>query len=550
MTFLDAKFGENSQASELELQMEQNPPPFPSPEELKAKITEFMKSNFGDRVSVATFTQPEPAEAPTDEKPVESDSDEFEFNFLPRDIKAHLDRFVIKQDEAKKVLSIAVCDHYNHAKFLRQLEKENPKRAEETEYAKQNVILVGPTGVGKTYLIKHIADLIKVPFVKADATKFSETGYVGGDVEDLVRELVHKANGNVNLAQFGIIYIDEIDKIASTGNLIGRDVSGRGVQTTLLKLMEETEVPVRSMNDIQAQLQAAFEFQKRGKAKRETINTRHILFVVSGAFEKLKEQVARRVRQGRIGFSAQPVQVMDNELFQHVTTHDFVEYGFEPEFIGRLPVRVVCEDLDADDLFKIMKFSEGSLLRQYERAFRAYGIEISFEDEALRLIAEEASKEKTGARGLLTVFEKLFRDYKYYLAGSGLSQMRVTVDLVRGPKRVLERLMAEGQRQEAVTLEGGARQFADKFKAEHGIEIVFEEAAVRRLLQRAQRERMKMEELCAHLFKDFQFGLSLISKNTGQRKFVLDAAAVDAPDKFLSELVVQSYYSVASGEKA
>ena len=550
MTFLDAKFGENSQASELELQMEQNPPPFPSPEELKAKITEFMKSNFGDRVSVATFTQPEPAEVPTDEKPVETDSEEFEFNFLPRDIKAHLDRFVIKQDEAKKVLSIAVCDHYNHAKFLRQLEKENPKRAEETEYAKQNVILVGPTGVGKTYLIKHIADLIKVPFVKADATKFSETGYVGGDVEDLVRELVHKANGNVNLAQFGIIYIDEIDKIASAGNLIGRDVSGRGVQTTLLKLMEETEVPVRSMNDIQAQLQAAFEFQKRGKAKRETINTRHILFVVSGAFEKLKEQVARRVRQGRIGFSAQPVQVMDNELFQHVTTHDFVEYGFEPEFIGRLPVRVVCEDLDADDLFKIMKFSEGSLLRQYERAFRAYGIEISFEDEALRLIAEEASKEKTGARGLLTVFEKLFRDYKYYLAGSGLSQMRVTVDLVREPKRVLERLMAEGQRQEAVTLEGGARQFADKFKAEHGIEIVFDEAAVQRLLQRAQRERMKMEELCAHLFKDFQFGLSLIRKNTGQRKFVLDAAAVDAPDKFLSELVVQSYYSVASGEKA
>ncbi len=241
---------------------------------------------------------------------------------------------------------------------------------------------------------------------------------------------------------------------------------------------------------------------------------------------------------------------MDNELFQHVTTHDFVEYGFEPEFIGRLPVRVVCEDLDADDLFKIMKFSEGSLLRQYERAFRAYGIEISFEDEALRLIAEEASKEKTGARGLLTVFEKLFRDYKYYLAGSGLGQMRVTVDLVREPKRVLERLMAEGQRQEAVTLEGGARQFADKFKAEHGIEIVFDEAAVQRLLQRAQRERMKMEELCAHLFKDFQFGLSLIRKNTGQRKFVLDAAAVDAPDKFLSELVVQSYYPVASAEKA
>jgi ATP-dependent Clp protease ATP-binding subunit ClpX len=530
--------------------MEQNPPPFPSPEELKAKITEFMKSNFGDRVSVATFTQPDPAQVPSDEKPDEAIGEEFEFNFLPRDIKEHLDRFVIKQDEAKKVLSIAVCDHYNHAKFLQRLERDDPKRAEETEYAKQNVILVGPTGVGKTYLIKHIADLIKVPFVKADATKFSETGYVGGDVEDLVRELVHKANGNVNLAQFGIIYIDEIDKIASAGNFIGRDVSGRGVQTTLLKLMEETEVPVRSMNDIQAQLQAAFEFQKRGKAKRETINTRHILFVVSGAFEKLKEQVARRLRQSQIGFSAQPVQVMDNELFRHVTTHDFVEYGFEPEFIGRLPVRVVCEDLDPDDLFKIMKFSEGSLLRQYERAFRAYGIEVSFEDEALRLMAEEAAKEKTGARGLLTVFEKLFRDYKYYLAGSGLSQMRVTADLVREPKRVLERLMAEGHRQEAVALEAGASRFADKFKAEHGIEVGFSDAAVRRLVERAQQERMAMEELCAHLFKDFQFGLSLIKKNTGRKNFVLDAAAVEAPDKFLSELVLQSYYPVASTEKA
>src|SRR3984893_14791346 len=229
--------------------MEQNPPPppFPSPEELKAKITEFMKTNFGDRLSVANFTQPEPAESGVEENPDKVDHEEFVFNFLPRDIKAHLDRFVIKQDEAKKVLSIAVCDHYNHANYLRRLEKEDPGRAEETEYAKQNVILVGPTGVGKTYLIKHIADLIKVPFVKADATKFSETGYVGGDVEDLVRELVQKANGNVNLAQFGIIYIDEIDKIASAGNLIGRDVSGRGVQTTLLKLMEETEVPVRSM---------------------------------------------------------------------------------------------------------------------------------------------------------------------------------------------------------------------------------------------------------------------------------------------------------------
>ena len=507
--------------------MQENPPPppFPSPEELKTKITEFMKQNFGDRVSVAAFPAPDAAEAEPEEKAEKIDSREFEFDFLPRDIKAHLDRFVIKQDEAKKVLAIAVCDHYNHAKYLRQLEIENPKAAEQTEYAKQNVILVGPTGVGKTYLIKHIADLIQVPFVKADATKFSETGYVGGDVEDLVRELVHKADGDINLAQFGIIYIDEVDKIASAGNMIGRDVSGRGVQTTLLKLMEETEVPVRSMNDLQAQLQAAFEYQRKGKARRDMINTRHILFVVSGAFEKLKEQVARRVRQGQIGFQANPVDVMDNELFQHVTT-----------------VRVVCLDLAADDLFKIMKFSEGSILRQYERAFRAYGIDISFDDDALRLIAESAAKEKTGARGLLTVFEKLFRDYKYHLAGSGLSQLRVTAELVREPKLVLDRLMAEGEKHEAKMLEEAGRRWAQAFGREHGLEIVFDDGALRRLVERAQTERMHMNDLCTHLFKDYQFGLGLVKKNTGRTRFVLGAEAVDAPDRCLSELVVQSYY--------
>ena len=516
-------------------------PPFPTPEELQAKLSEFMKSNFGDKVSFATFPQPERAEEGEDEKPVNRSGEQFVFDFLPRDIKAHLDRFVIKQEEAKKVLSIAVCDHYNHVNHVRKLENEDAARAQEMEYAKQNVILVGPTGVGKTYLIKHIADLIKVPFVKADATKFSETGYVGGDVEDLVRELVQKADGDVALAQFGIIYIDEVDKLASVSNMVGRDVSGRGVQTTLLKLMEDTEVPLRSANDLQGQLQAAFEFQRRGKAKRETISTRHILFVVSGAFERLKAQVSRRLAQGQIGFKPESGKVLDNEIFEHVGTQDFVEYGFEPEFIGRLPVRVVCEELTADDLYRIMKYSEGSILRQYERAFRAYGIEISFEDEALLLMANAAAQEKTGARGLLTVWEKLFRDYKYYLAGSGLTQLRVTEELVREPRRVLERLMAEGQEHERETLMLQAGAFAERFSSEYGVELRFDESALRRLVERAVAERMKMSDLCAHLFKDFQFGLSLIRKNTGKNAFVLNASAVEAPDKFLSELVLQSY---------
>ncbi len=212
-------------------------------------------------------------------------------------------------------------------------------------------------------------------------------------------------------------------------------------------------------------------------------------------------------------------------------------------------MRVVCEELTADDLFQIMKFSEGSILRQYERAFRAYGIEISFEEEALRLIAEEAATEKTGARGLLTVAEKLFRDFKYHLAGSGLTQLRVSSELVREPKRVLERLMAEGHKQEEAALLASARGFAEQFEQEHGLALSFDDAALQRLVERAGAERMTMSELCAHLFKDYQFGLNLIQKNTGQSRFVLNREAIDAPDKFLSDLVVRSHYPLAPADK-
>src|ERR1700726_2084769 len=280
--------------------------PFPSPEELQKKIQEFMKANFGEHVAVSAFTQP----ASTDEAPPEERQesiDPFQFNATPKQIKAHLDRFVIQQEEAKKPLSIAVCDHYNHVNRVHRLEKENPEAASQIEYTKGNVLLLGPTGVGKTYLVKHIAELIGVPFVKADATKFSETGYVGGDVEDLVRELVQRADGDPEIAQYGIIYIDEIDKIATSSNISGRDVSGRGVQTTFRKFMKETEVPLRNPMDLQSQLQSALEFQRRGKAKKEIINTRHILFICSGAFDRLNDQVERRLRQANIGFGSAPL---------------------------------------------------------------------------------------------------------------------------------------------------------------------------------------------------------------------------------------------------
>ena len=363
--------------------------PYPSPEELQKKIQEFMKANFGDKVSVAAFTQPETTEEEPPVQPAQS-FDPLEFRLTPRQVKAHLDRFVIRQDDAKKTLAIAVCDHYNHVNLIRRLEKEDPKEAAAIEYTKSNVLILGPTGVGKTYLVKHIAELIGVPFVKADATKFSETGYVGGDVEDLVRELVQRADGDHDLAQYGIIYVDEIDKLATSGRMIGRDVSGRGVQTTLLKLMEETEVPLRNPMDIQSQIQSALEFQKKGKTRKEVINTRHILFICSGAFDRLREQVDRRLRAASIGFAAEPAPREPGQIFRAAETQDFIEFGLEPEFVGRLPVRVICDELDANDYFAILKTSEGSVIRQYLRAFEAFGIHAAFQDDALREIAAQA----------------------------------------------------------------------------------------------------------------------------------------------------------------
>lgn len=384
----------------------------------------------------------------------------FSFHLKPADIARYLDRFVIGQREAKKVLSVALCDHFQH---VRMSLEGRPAPF----YQKQNVLLLGPTGVGKTHLIRSAAEMIGVPFVKADATKFSETGYVGGDVDDLVRDLVRRAGGDTRKAEHGIIYLDEVDKLATREPGSGRDVSGRGVQTNLLKLMEDGDVPLVSPNDVTGQLQSAMAAMRGGGAPvQETLNTRHILFIVSGAFSGLDRVVRDRLDAvpsssttggGSGALPASLEALMDrlaggapskrletgavDRWLARAGTSDFIAYGLEPEFVGRLPVRVACHGLDREDLFAVLKRSESSLIHQYERAFAAYGIEVVFQDDGLRRLADLAAEEGTGARGLMTVCERVFRDLKFRLPSSRVRRFAVTASLVEDPRAELRRLL-------------------------------------------------------------------------------------------------------------
>ena len=460
------------------------------------------------------------------------------FSMKPREIRDYLNRFVIKQDEAKKVLSVSICDHYNHVRRC----LENPE-LKEAEYGKQNILILGPTGVGKTYLMRTIAKLIGVPFVKADATKFSETGYVGSDVEDLVRDLVKTANGNVDLAQYGIIYIDEIDKIAGRGDAVGRDVSGRGVQINLLKLMEESNVNVVSPQDMMGQMQLAMS-ARSGKKPKRTINTRHILFIVSGAFDKLGENIAERMNKNRIGFSADTsdyeTDIDISDYLKYAETSDFIKYGFEAEFIGRLPVRVACEALKSDDLANILVSSEGSILRQYTDDFAGYGIDFSITPEAVRKIADLAHREKTGARGLMTVLERTLRNFKFELPSSGISRFELDTETVDNPKEALKKLLIENGdlRRDAMLADIDA--FSASFEKSEGFKMNFDDGAKEALLERAIESDKSISSLCAELFKDYKHGLAIVSRNTGKKSFPISAAAVKNPDKFISDMVVES----------
>jgi endopeptidase Clp ATP-binding regulatory subunit ClpX len=528
--------------------MSEKEPPNPL-DEIQKQLSELFKGSNVKVSAPGMADSTAPAESdPTEETPQENSALQAvrRFHLKPKEIRDYLNRFVVRQDEAKKVLSVAICDHYNQAR-----QRLAEKTGMAAEYSKQNILLLGPTGVGKTYLIRNIARLIGVPFVKADATKFSETGYVGSDVEDLVRDLVKTAEGDVELARYGIIFVDEIDKITSESSQGGRDVSGRGVQINLLKLMEETDVNLISPTDMMSQMQAAMEMQRGGQPRPKSINTRHILFIVSGAFDKLGESIRKRLTKSEMGFGANLSETDDDsaKYLQHAETRDFIKYGFEPEFIGRVPVRVACEPLKEEDLSRILTTSEGSILNQYRDDFNGYGIDFNISADAILAISRLAAQESTGARGLMTVLERTFRDFKFELPSTAIKRFDIDAETVENPANALNQIKVENAHLQHDVWIDDMKRFSTVFEKRHGYTLEFRPLAIEALIAEAETKDRTLQSLCEEKFKDFEHGLSIINRNTGQTVFKIGKPAVEDPDGELSKWVVRSIENLKHQKK-
>jgi len=565
-----------------------------TPKEIEKEISQLLSKKFGDRVSIVspvTVTQnveTDPTGLPTPPSPID-------FDLRPEDLVAFLDQYIVKQDLAKTVLATKICTHFNRIKHMAGSPGEI---GDMVGSIKNNVLMLGPTGVGKTYMIRLIAKKIGVPMVKGDATKFSETGYVGGDVEDLVRDLVREADGDIERAQFGIIYIDEIDKIASSRNFVGADVSRTGVQRALLKPLEETDVDLKVPHDPISMIQEIEHFRKTGKREKATVNTRHILFIVSGAFSELIEIIKKRVSEQGIGFGANITKpTHDTHLLRHLKSEDLIQFGFESEFVGRLPVRAVFESLKQDDLFAILKSPNNPIILGKKLDFAAYGIAVKFSDEALRLLAGRAFEEHTGARGLVSAVEQALLLFEKRLPSTDIQQFPVTEAVIKTPDAVLDRWLAFPRDPERTLdferiaqaeiayvqdyIRTNSRALTDKhnltltesrialaaahyaghlmdvggvlrkiktlldqtknielnFFKRHDINIIFEEEAIDFVIGQFLTAAITPDELSRKLSADFELGLKLVQEKSGKNRFFIPKQALLTPEEYLNNLI-------------
>ncbi len=575
--------------------MEKQNEKIPSPREIEKEISEFLAKKFKSNVKIMS-----PVVLPQ-ELTVEKDKElphkikKINFDLLPEDLIAYLDQYIVKQDMAKAILATKICTHFNR---IKRAEDYPDDINEMVGSIKNNVLMIGPTGVGKTYIVKLIAKKIGVPFVKGDATKFSETGYVGGDVEDLIRDLVREADDDIELAQNGIIYIDEIDKIASSRNLIGADVSRTGVQRALLKPMEETDIDLKVPHDPISMIQEIERFRKTGKRDKRIVSTKNILFIMSGAFNDLTQIIKKRIMDQGIGFGAHITSPKkDIDLLKHVKSEDLIEYGFESEFVGRLPVISVLENLTENDLFEILKNPNNPIILSKKLDFDAYGISIKFEDEALRIFAENAFSEKTGARGLVSAIERKMLLFEKKLPSKGTKKFPVTATVIENPEESLEALivspdekkindsfekLSNKEREFIKTyLKSNKKNLSEKhnltmtssridiiaeyytryimdtgsgikkiksfydeikkielyFFKTHDINIVLEEDAIDYIIEQFVISEIHLDTFYKQLTKDFELGLKLVREKTGKNRFFVTRKALLNPESFISELI-------------
>ncbi len=568
----------------------------PDPKELEKEIGEFLAKKFGKNAKIISpMVLPQEVVLGKSKKSSKKEK-KIDFNLKPEELISYLNQYVIKQDNAKAILATKICTHFNRIKRSQQEGSEAVSAM--VGSIKNNVLMIGPTGVGKTYMIKLIASKIGVPFVKGDATKFSETGYVGGDVEDLVRDLVRDAEDDIDLAQYGIIYIDEIDKIASSRNLIGADVSRTGVQRALLKPMEETEVDLKVPHDPISMIQEIERFRKTGERDKRSVNTANILFIMSGAFTDLAPIIQRRLSRQGIGFGARIKRAQEEiDILTHVKSEDLIEFGFESEFVGRLPVRSVFEHLTEEDLYQILKNPNNPIVLGKKLDFAAYDIDVKFEDSVLRMLAEHAFAENTGARGLVSAVEKALLEFEKRLPSTRINQFPATLKIIENSQKSIEELTASSNDKKnrgifekliqdekdyiKKYLKTNSYNLAEKYsltmtpsridvvatyyvkhstnignvikkmkfyydeikKVElyffknHDINIVLEEDAIDFIIEQMIAADIDLDQVYKKIETDFEHGLKLARDRTGHNRFFITRKALLNPEDFVGNLI-------------
>jgi len=569
----------------------------PKTDELAKELSDFLSKKFGSRVKIIPTAAFLPEEDETVKPPPpEQKEDELKFDLKPEELVAYLDQYIVRQDHAKAVLSTKICTHFNRIKYQK---KNEEKLSDTVGRIKNNVLLIGPTGVGKTYIIKLIANKIGVPFVKGDATKFTEAGYVGGDVEDLIRDLIREADHNLDLAQYGIVYIDEVDKIAAGQNSFGHDISRAGVQRALLKPMEETDIDIKANHDPISVMEEFEHYRKTGKRGKKTLNTRNILFIMSGAFADIKDIIKKRVADQKMGFGAKLPNAEEDELIlQKVKSEDLIEFGFESEFVGRLPVTAVLDPLSTNDLYTILKNPNNPTILGKKMDFMAYDIQVKFSDKALYLLAEQAYAEKTGARGLVSAIENALLAFEKKLPSTEIKKIAITKEIIEQPQKWLDALLddphnsqwtqqfntvAQDELDNMVEyIKENKQRLASRFELDldtddritfisefccenimdletsfakvkkafdninkiesdfsttHDIHLTLDDEAVNYLLKKQLNDSLGMDNFYNWLNKNFEYGLKIIREKTTKKEFVIPKEALIEPNEYLEKLI-------------